>query len=65
MTLLSDAERDLVDDLLECIAIAIDRTEDVDKEYANKTKLQKLLYLAIDEFDLAITYSERVIESIS
>lgn len=57
MTLLSDAERDLVDDLLECIAIAIDRTEGVDREYANKTKLQKLLYLAIDEFDLPITYS--------
>ncbi len=57
MVQLSTAEHTLVGDLLECLAIAIDQTAEVDPEYANKTKLQKLLYLAIDEFDLPLTYS--------
>lgn len=57
MVQLTDAERELVDDLLKCIAEAMYRLDDVDPSYANKTKLQKLLYLAIDEFDLPITYS--------
>jgi hypothetical protein len=57
MVQLSRAERALVDDLLECIATAMSRVEDVDSAYANKTKLQKLLYMAIDKFDLPITYS--------
>lgn len=57
MTLLSDAELNLVDDLLDCIAAAMSEVEGADSAYANKTKLQKLLYLAIEEFDLPITYS--------
>ncbi len=57
MVQLSKAERDLIDDLLECIAEAMSTVDSVDSTYANKTKLQKLLYLAIDEFDLPITYS--------
>lgn len=57
MVQLTDAERELVDDLLKCIAEAMSRLDDVDPSYANKTKLQKLLYLAIDEFDLPMTYS--------
>jgi len=54
---LSPAERALVDELLECIAEAMRRHDDVDPAYASKTKLQKLLYLAIDEFDLPVTHS--------
>jgi hypothetical protein len=57
MVQLSTEELALVDDLLECIAEAMDRLENVDPEYASKTKLQKLLYLAIDEFNLPVTYS--------
>jgi hypothetical protein len=57
MVQLSSTEHALVDDLLECLATAMARTDAVEPEYANKTKLQKLLYLAIDEFDLPLTYS--------
>jgi hypothetical protein len=57
MVQLTAAERALVDDLLECLELAIERDESVNRRYANKTKLQKLLCLAIEEFDLPITYS--------
>jgi hypothetical protein len=57
MVQLTAAEQSTVDSLLECIGSAIQQLETVDPTYANKTKLQKLLYLAIDEFDLSITYS--------
>ena len=57
MVQLSPEERALVDDLLGCIAEAMTRLGEVDPAYASKTKLQKLLYLAIDEFDLQLTYS--------
>lgn len=57
MVQVSEQERAQVDALLECIAEAIATTDSVDARYANKTKLQKLLYLAIEEFDLPITYS--------
>jgi hypothetical protein len=57
MAQLTQSERDLVDSLLECIAEAMTGADGVDSTYANKTKLQKLIYLAIDEFDLPITYS--------
>ncbi|QSG02825.1 hypothetical protein [Natranaeroarchaeum sulfidigenes] len=57
MVQLTSAEQDVVDELLTCIAEAMAQLDDVDPTYANKTKLQKLLYLAIDEFDLPVTYS--------
>jgi hypothetical protein len=57
MVHLTPAERVYIDDLLACLAAAIDRRGDVPPEYANKTKLQKLLYLAIEEFNLPLTYS--------
>lgn len=57
MVHLTPAEGAYIDDLLACLAAAIDRRGDIPPEYANKTKLQKLLYLAIDEFDLPVTYS--------
>lgn len=57
MVQLTTEERAAIDDLLECIAEAMSRLDEVDPAYANKTKLQKLLYLAIDEFDFRITYS--------
>jgi hypothetical protein len=57
MTCLSNTESALVEELLECIGVALARTDGVSQEYANKTKLQKLLYFAIEEYDLPITYS--------
>lgn len=57
MVRLTTSERTTVEGLVECIAEAMSRLDDVDPKYANKTKLQKLLYLAIDEFDLPVTYS--------
>ncbi|MFD1646878.1 hypothetical protein [Haloarchaeobius litoreus] len=57
MVQLSNAERAVIDDLLACLAEAVNDVESVDPQYANKTKLQKLLYLAILEFDLPVTYS--------
>lgn len=57
MVQLSESERALVDDFLDCIAEAVTRLEEVNPSNANKTKLQKLLYLGIDEFDVPITYS--------
>lgn len=57
MVQLSTTEHALIDDLLECLAIAMDRRPDIDPTYANKTKLQKLLFLAVDEFDFPLTYS--------
>ena len=57
MVRLSTDERTAISDLLSCIAEAMSRLDDIDPRYANKTKLQKLLHVAIDEFDLPITYS--------
>lgn len=57
MIRLTDTESTLIAELLECVSEAIDRAEGVSPQYANKTKLQKLLYFAIEEYDLPITYS--------
>lgn len=57
MVQLSPKEQTLVEDLLACVAEAMRRRDDINPTYASKTKLQKLLYLAIDEFDLPLTYS--------
>jgi hypothetical protein len=57
MVQLTTTEHRLINELLECLAIAVDDVDEVDVQFANKTKLQKLLYLAIDEFDIPITYS--------
>ncbi|WP_211313509.1 hypothetical protein [Halarchaeum salinum] len=57
MVHLTKSESDLVEQLLDDLATAIDDVPDVDPAYANKTKIQKLLYFAIDEFDLPVTYS--------
>jgi hypothetical protein len=57
MVQLTDTEVALVDQLLDAVETALVELPDVDPAYANKTKLQKLLYLAIDEFDIPITYS--------
>jgi hypothetical protein len=57
MVQLSNDERAMVEDLLACLTEAVADVKSVDPQYANKTKLQKLLYLAIEEFDLSVTYS--------
>ena len=54
---LTTTESDLIDQLLNCLEEAISTILDVSLNYANKTKIQKLLYLAIDEFDIPVTYS--------
>lgn len=57
MVQLTPEERAAIDELVECVAEAMARLEEVNPTYANKTKLQKLLYLAIDGFEIPITYS--------
>jgi hypothetical protein len=57
MVQITDTESDLVTQLLAGIDEAITSVAEIDPTYANKTKVQKLLYLAIDEFDIPITYS--------
>jgi hypothetical protein len=57
MVQLTAAEQSTINGLLECIGSAIQQLDSVDPTYANKTKLQKLLYLAIEKFDLPVTYS--------
>ena len=57
MIRLTDTESTLIQELLGCVSEAIERTEGISPQYANKTKLQKLLYFAIEEYDLPITYS--------
>ncbi|MFC6720259.1 hypothetical protein [Halobacteriaceae bacterium SHR40] len=56
MVELTNTEHEQINTLVTCIAEAMAETG-IDPAYANKTKLQKLLYLAVDEFDLSITYS--------
>ena len=56
MVSLTGDEEELVEALASCLALAISGADDVDYSDLNKTKTQKLLYLAIDEFDLPITY---------
>lgn len=57
MIRLTNTESTLVEELLECVSEAINRADGISPQYANKTKLQKLLYFAIEEYDLPITYS--------
>ncbi|NIC00934.1 hypothetical protein [Halobacterium sp. R2-5] len=57
MVKLTDTEAALVDQLLDAVETVLVELPDVDPSYANKTKLQKLLYLAIDEFEIPVTYS--------
>lgn len=56
MVYLTEEETELISGLVECLEAAVAEA-DIDLQYANKTKLQKLLFLAIEEFDLPITYS--------
>lgn len=57
MVRLTNTESELIDQLLDCLNEAIEGLPQIEIEYANKTKVQKLLYLAIDEFDIPITHS--------
>jgi hypothetical protein len=57
MLRLNPSETRLIEDVLACLGEAVERTEEVTLDYANKTKIQKLLWLAIDEFELPITHS--------
>ena len=57
MVHLTETESELVQQLLSAISETIHEAPDIDAAYSNKTKVQKLLYFAIDEFDLPITYS--------
>lgn len=57
MVTLTTYETDLIDQLLDVLEETIEDISTVDIKFANKTKIQKLLYYAIDEFDIPITYS--------
>lgn len=57
MVHLSHTELTLIDQLLDGLEEAIVSSPEIDVEFANKTKIQKLLYLAIQEYDIPITYS--------
>jgi len=54
---LTETESELVDQLLDVLEEAIDSLPEIDESYANKTKIQKLLYFAIDEFEISVTHS--------
>lgn len=57
MVTLTNHESELKDQLLDALEETIEDIPTVDMEYATKTKIQKLLYYAINEFDIPITYS--------
>lgn len=57
MVTFTNHESKLKDQLLDALEEAIEDIPTVDIEYATKTKIQKLLYYAIDEYDIPITYS--------
>lgn len=53
-------ERRILDDLQTGLALAVRDHPNLDLdalEYTNETKLQKLLYMAVDQFELPVTYS--------
>lgn len=55
-----EEEQEIIDDLHEGLALAVrehDRLGSDSLQYINETKLQKLIYLAIRNFDLPVTYS--------
>jgi len=57
MVELTRSESALIDDVMECIRIAIEQSPEMDLQYSNKTKIQKLLYFAIEEYNLPISHS--------
>lgn len=57
MVSLTNEEEALVVTLVECLAHAVARHDDVDSSDLNKTKVQKFTYLASQQFDLSLTYS--------
>jgi len=54
---LTETELELVGQLLDVLEEATDSLPEINESYANKTKIQKLLYFAIDEFEIPITHS--------
>ena len=54
---LTETESELVAQLFDVLDDAIDSLPEIDESYANKTKIQKLLYFAIDEFEIPVTHS--------
>ena len=57
MLTLTEHESELIDQLLAVLEESIEELPSVDLEFANKTKVQKLLFFAIDEYDIPVTYS--------
>lgn len=57
MVTLTEHESELIEELLAVLEESIEELPSVDLEFANKVKVQKLLFFAIDEYDLPITYS--------
>lgn len=57
MVTLTEHESELIDQLLAVLEESIEELPSVNLEFANKVKVQKLLFFAIDEYDLPVTYS--------
>ena len=57
MVTLTEHESELIDQLLAVLEESIEELPSVDLEFANKVKVQKLLFVAIDEYDIPVTYS--------
>jgi hypothetical protein len=56
MVSLNTEEKETIDALASCLSIAVNNSASTDYSQLNKTKTQKLIYLAIDEFDLPVSY---------
>lgn len=56
MVSLSNEEEELVEALASCLGLAVRESPHAEFSDLNKTKTQKLLYLAIDQFDLPVSY---------
>lgn len=57
---MSTAEREEIDKILEGLALAVAESDSIEHEKATnfgEVKIQKLVYMAADEFDIPITYS--------
>ena len=56
MVSLNTEEQEVIDALASCLSIAVSNSSNSGYSNLNKTQTQKLIYLAIDEFNLPVSY---------
>jgi hypothetical protein len=56
MVSLNTEEEEIIDALASCLSIAVNKSDSAEFADLNKTKTQKLIYLAIEDFDLPVSY---------